>query len=296
MQQRTITPLEAYLRRMGLRPKEFFAAATRVAAKLGLRRVSPTHLTRIRYGKQKPTEEKILLLTATLREMTGLAVPASELFLIEPADGLLSTAAMTGFFSALHGARRTRSIPSERALRAWGSRMDDQQLNGMTASERLEVLYREHAPLLRVAARRRHDIPPDDIDGLVNDVFLSFLERQPHVDDPRAYLIAAMNNSCLYYRRKRQHEAPLLPEHEATSDDSTAQRVDRWTLHLSLGKTLASLGPKCRETLRRYYLNDEQPKAIAAELDTTTGYVLQLLHTCRKRAREIYTKLTEAKG
>jgi RNA polymerase sigma factor (sigma-70 family) len=159
----------------------------------------------------------------------------------------------------------------------------------------LEVLYRKHAPLLRSNARRRFGVPADDIDALVHDVFASFLERQPQVDDVRAFLLGAINNACRHYWRKRQHETPLLAEHESTPDSTTEEELEQWVLFLSLGATLARLGTKCRETLRRYYLRDEKPEVIAVQLGTTIGYVFQLLSTCRKRAREIFRDLAEPK-
>jgi len=162
-----------------------------------------------------------------------------------------------------------------------------------TAVQRLEDMYHAHAPLLRTTARLRYRVPCDDADALVHDVFASFLERQPRVDDIRAYLLAAISHACKYYWRKRQHEAPLLPEHDDTKDDATSSRVDRWTLHVSLAAALAQLGEKCRETLRRYYIQEEKPDSIARSMDTTQGYVFQLLHSCRKRARDIYRRLTE---
>ena len=162
-----------------------------------------------------------------------------------------------------------------------------------TPSQRIEELYRAHAPLLRTTARLRYRIPPDDVDALVHDVFASILERQPHVHDIRAYLLAAINHACMYYWRKRRHEAPLLPEHDETCDDRSTSRMDRWVVQLCLGQTLARLGPKCRETLKRYYIHEEKPDAIARTMQTTTGYVFQLLHSCRKRARTIYQALME---
>ena len=158
----------------------------------------------------------------------------------------------------------------------------------------LEVLYSEHAPLLCATARRRYRIPPEDVESLVHDIFASMLERSPQVDDMRAFLLGAMQNAARYYWRKRRHEAPLLDEHEDTEDDSTSARLEQWATHLSLGATLAQLGEKCRETLRRYYLDEETPHEIAEHLDTSTAYVMQLLSNCRKRAREIYCRLTRA--
>jgi RNA polymerase sigma factor (sigma-70 family) len=160
-----------------------------------------------------------------------------------------------------------------------------------SAVQVLAMLYERDAPLMRTTARLRFKIPPDDADALVHDVFASFLERQPRADDVRAYLLGAIGNACKHYWRKRQYEAPLLSEYEDRTDTSAVERMELWALNLSLGAVLARLGSKCRETLERYYLGDERPESIARDLVTTVAYVFQLLHTCRKRAREIYLEL-----
>lgn len=162
----------------------------------------------------------------------------------------------------------------------------------LSAAYMLEVLYREHAPLLCATARHRYRIPSEDVEALVHDIFASMLERRPQVDDMRAFLLGAMQNAARHYWRKRRHEAPLLAEHEDTADQSTADGLERWSTSLSLGAMLAQLGPKCRETLRRYYLDEQKPRDIAEHLDTSAAYVMQLLSSCRKRAREIYCRLT----
>ena len=158
----------------------------------------------------------------------------------------------------------------------------------------LEVLYREHEGLLRSIAQYRYRIPPCDAEALVHDIFTSFLERQPEAYDMKAFLVGSINNACKHYWRKRQNEEPLLPHHELTPNDDEAAKLERWALRLSLGATLARLGGKCSETLRRYYLRDESAESIAQELDTSPAYVWQLLSSCRKRARQIYTAITRS--
>lgn len=170
------------------------------------------------------------------------------------------------------------------------------QDQGPSAAQLLERLYREHAPLLCATARHRHRIPSEDVEALVHDIFASLLERRPQVEDMRAFLLGAMQNAARHYWRKRRHESPLLDEHASTADESTAAGLERWSTNLSLGATLAQLGPKCRETLRRYYLDEEKPCAIAEHLDTSAAYVMQLLSSCRKRAREIYCRITRARA
>jgi len=158
----------------------------------------------------------------------------------------------------------------------------------------LEVLYREHEGLLRSIAQYRYRIPQCDAEALVHDIFASFLERQPEAYDVKAFLIGSINNACKHYWRKREREEPLLPHHELTPNDDEAAKLERWALRLSLGATLARLGGKCSETLRRYYLRDESAESIAQELDTSPAYIWQLLSSCRKRARQIYSAITRS--
>ncbi|HEV7573203.1 MAG TPA: sigma-70 family RNA polymerase sigma factor [Thermoanaerobaculia bacterium] len=158
----------------------------------------------------------------------------------------------------------------------------------------LDAVYREHESLLRSIAQYRFRVPPCDAEALVHDIFASFLERQPDAYDIKAFLIGSINNACRHYWRKRQHEEPLLPHHELTPSDDEAAKLERWALRLSLGATLARLGGKCSETLRRYYLRDESAESIALELDTSPAYVWQLLSSCRKRARQIYSSITRS--
>ncbi len=170
--------------------------------------------------------------------------------------------------------------------------VSDEDMESPSATQTLAWLYERDAPLLRTTARLRFNIPSGDEDALVHDVFASFLERQPRTDDVRAYLLGAIGHACRHYWRKRQHEAPLLSEHEGRSDANAAEQMEQWALNVSLGTVLTRLGPKCRETLERYYFGGERPEAIARDLVTSVAYVFQLLHNCRKRARDIYLEST----
>jgi RNA polymerase sigma factor (sigma-70 family) len=288
------TRLERFLRILGLQPLHVVAEAERVARRLGLRvAISRQHFGRLRSGRARTTEEKIRLIVATLRSMTGLAVRATDLFDLEPALEGARMSTLPGHADPFLGSTRGVSIFSHpHWFGSWRILVHEDRTS---ATQALEVLYRKHAPLLRSNARRRFGVPADDIDALVHDVFASFLERQPQVDDVRAFLLGAINNACRHYWRKRQHETPLLAEHESTPDSTTEEELEQWVLFLSLGATLARLGTKCRETLRRYYLRDEKPEVIAVQLGTTIGYVFQLLSTCRKRARAIFRDLAEPK-
>ena len=182
---------------------------------------------------------------------------------------------------------------SAKRARLWWATVTNDQSEVSTAHP-LEVLYREHEGLLRSIAQYRYRVPACDAEALVHDIFASFLERQPEAYDVKAFLVGSINNACKHYWRKRQHEEPLLPHHELTPSDDEAAKLERWALRLSLGATLARLGGKCSETLRRYYLRDESAESIAQELDTSPAYIWQLLSSCRKRARQIYSAITRS--
>lgn len=288
-QPRSTTPLKRFVDAMEIKPVDFIEEAERIARRLGVRRISRQHYGRLCAGRGgSATEKTMFLIVATLQSLTGLAVRAADVFAIEPAlvppghrrlapEGWLSVS------SASRGAQ------------PWVPAVNEPP-DKPSPSETLEYLYREHAALLRTTAKLRYRIPDAEIESLVNDVFVSFLERQPRVDDVRAYLLVAIGNASKHYHRKRRREQPLLPEHEELSDDSTVRNIDRWALHLSVGATLAHLGERCRETLRRFYLDDEETSAIAERFSTSPGYIRQLLHECRKRAREIYRRLTDPRS
>lgn len=274
------TRLARGLRALRLQPKHVVKESGPMARALGLGEgISRTHLSRLRTGESRASADMILLLVATIRKMTGVAVRATDLFELEPAA------------AGGHGVAFRESAGD-------GFTFSNLALDGdrPSATQTLEVLYQKHASLLRVNARRRFRIPEDDLDALIQDVFASFLERQPRVNDVRAFLIAATNSACLHYWRNRNHDTAPFPLHEM-ADPAIHEEAKRWALHLAGAETLARLGQSCREALRPYYLSEERPEAIAEDLDRKRGgYLFPLLSFCRQRSRRIFHDLTEPKG
>ena len=158
-------------------------------------------------------------------------------------------------------------------------------------------MYLEHAPVLRRVAIRKFGVPPADADALVHDVFVNCLvAARPVTTELRAYLIAAIcNASRNYWRSQRSRarvfaDAPLRVEEVATENT-----FDGLATNLTVASTLAELDSRCRETLRRYYLDGEDTATIAAAMDTTPANVNYRMHVCRKRARSIYERLSKAR-
>lgn len=154
--------------------------------------------------------------------------------------------------------------------------------------------YLEHAVLLRRIAIRKFRVPHTDAEALVHDVFINCLASSRNVrTDVRAYLVGAISNACRNYWRSRNSEARVFADPGRTEDILHDEDLfEGVAANLLVASTLARLGVRCREALKRYYLNGEDSSAVAAALDTSPGNVNYIMHVCRKQARAIYERLT----
>lgn len=155
----------------------------------------------------------------------------------------------------------------------------------------VEDAYKKHAELLRHIAETKFNIPPPDAEGVVNEVFTAYLLRRDSVRNERQWLIGAVCHASRAYWRDAARTAPL-PEDVADYADPGSQGLDhRIVDRVTMARALTEVGPKCRETLRMYYAEGYSAAEIAARLGTSSGYVMQLLHTCRNRVRKAYDLL-----
>lgn len=155
----------------------------------------------------------------------------------------------------------------------------------------MEDTYRSQATFLRDVAERKFRIPPTDAEALVNEVFMSYLIRQELIRNPRKWLIGAVCHASRTYWRSEAKTKPLPPnigDYPDPESPDEARIVDRVTV----AATLNRLCVRCRETLRLYYAEGYSAAEIAKHFGTTTGYAMQLLHSCRKRARTVYQDMT----
>ena len=162
----------------------------------------------------------------------------------------------------------------------------------------IERVYLDHALLLRRVAVRKFGIPKTDAETLVHDVFAAYIANPGAVrTNLRAYLVAAIcNASRNYWRSHRMYERFFVPG-RGEEDEETRPPDDAFfeglSLHLVISATLARLGDRCRDVLRRYYLEGEDSHSIATTLDTSPANVNYIMFVCRKKARRIYDELTK---
>lgn len=158
-------------------------------------------------------------------------------------------------------------------------------------------IYLQHAALLRRVAIRKFSVPPADAENLVHDVFINYLVSTRTVrGDLRGYLVGAICNASRNYWRSRRSEGRVFADDEASAVDVLSEDIfNDLARNLIVASTLARLGARCREVLRRYYLEGEDTGTVAAAMNTSPSNVNYMMHVCRKRAREVYETITRAR-
>ncbi|HEV3485701.1 MAG TPA: sigma-70 family RNA polymerase sigma factor, partial [Vicinamibacterales bacterium] len=174
---------------------------------------------------------------------------------------------------------------------ASGGGGDDARSARAQADAGLEDTYKNHADLLRHIAENKFNIPPADAQSVVNEVFTAYLLRRETVRNARKWLIGAACHASRAYWREVAKTAPLPENVGEYLDPSSPGLEGRIVDHVTMARALTEISPKCRETLRLYYAEGYSAAEIAARYGTTSNYVMQLLHSCRKHARKAYDAL-----
>jgi RNA polymerase sigma factor (sigma-70 family) len=289
------TRLQQVIEALGIKPTSIVREAQRLAVVLRRPSLSRQHFGRIRFGRSAASDEKIFIIVAAMRSVTGLLFRSGDLFDVEPRPGegvSWAPRASLQWMTACAMDGSNTSVPVSSFDRVSRVRRHFVVHEPGSPGEAFESLYNEYGLLLRTVAMRRYHVPPDDAEALVHDVFAAYLERRAHVRDAKGWLTGAIRNASLNYCRKRGPESPLLPEHEEAPDEASEARFEQWLRRSTIASVFARLGTRCRETLRGYYLREESKERIAEQLETSPGNVLQLLVTCRRRAQELVRRLT----
>src|SRR5258708_6510857 len=88
-----------------------------------------------------------------------------------------------------------------------GARVDESR----PGPEEVGELYTNHRKLLLFIACRKFRVPELDAEGLIHEVFLSFLQVGTPIHDVRSWLVAAMCNASRHYWRA-QGRTESLPD------------------------------------------------------------------------------------
>ncbi len=156
----------------------------------------------------------------------------------------------------------------------------------------VESLYVQHRTLLLSVACRKFSVPEADAEGLLQEVFLSFLQTGAQIDNVRSWLVAGICNASRHYWRSQGRSESLPEDYLERSDPGSDSLPEKRAMEMTIQQALGYLQPRCRETLRLHYFDGRSASEVAAELDTTTRYAEKLIHNCLKRVREIYMNIT----
>lgn len=149
---------------------------------------------------------------------------------------------------------------------------------------RVEIAYERNCGLLRHVARRRFNVPIDDVEPLVHDAFVSYLRHHATVQDERAWLVGAIYNLCREYWSTRGQPSPH------TGDVPSKLLLDEISARVDAGIVLSQLSERCREVLRRRFLEGYSTNDLATWLATTVANAKVVVHRCKARAFALLTK------
>ncbi len=162
----------------------------------------------------------------------------------------------------------------------------------LTRADTVELLYTQYRNLLMSVACRKFRVPESDAEGLLQEVFVSYLQTGTTIENVRAWLVAAICNASRHYWRTQGRSEQLPEDFVEQSDPGSHALPERFAMEMTVRQAMQYLQPRCRETLWLHYFEGRSASDVARELQTTARYAEKLIHNCLKRVREIYMNIT----
>jgi RNA polymerase sigma factor (sigma-70 family) len=157
----------------------------------------------------------------------------------------------------------------------------------------VEALYVQYRGLLLYVAARKFHVPAMDCEALVHEALMALLQACVRIENPKAWLVAAVCNASRAYWRTRARitnmEGARIDSLADTTDTFDAKRIEQEVLVRALVRRLR---PEDREILRLHYYEQLTAAEIATRFQTTTGYAEKLIVIALRRARDIYSWLS----
>jgi RNA polymerase sigma factor (sigma-70 family) len=124
---------------------------------------------------------------------------------------------------------------------------------------------------------------------------VSYLVTLAEIENPKAWLIAAVCNGSRHYWRSR---SPLFASEDLDGETfarDPAAELTKIEHDILVSRMLSLLPPRQREVLRLHYFEQMTAPEMAARLGTTTRYAERLIWKSLKSARRIYERLQNPK-
>jgi RNA polymerase sigma-70 factor (ECF subfamily) len=157
---------------------------------------------------------------------------------------------------------------------------------GVSQRPQVESAFNDEVVRLEKCARaylRRHRLPPEDADDILQQTLLVFLIKHGEIYNPEAWIRGTLRKRCQVYWRLRQKklatvvDASMLDALAAPSSSEEGGRADFTRL---LGRALDSIPPRCRQLLELRYGRDCGPREAAAQLGYRASGAYKIFERC----------------
>ena len=129
---------------------------------------------------------------------------------------------------------------------------------------------------------RRHRLPPEDADDILQQTLLIFLIKHEEIHNPEAWMRGALRKRCQFYWRRRQKSLLTLVDSsilEALSPP-TLPEVSQGDVQRDLDRALDSIPTRCRQLLELRYGQDCNPQDAAAQLGYQPSGAYKIFERC----------------
>ncbi len=150
-------------------------------------------------------------------------------------------------------------------------------------ADRLAAVYRDNYPLLSALATRRFRVPDTEVQGVIHEVFVSFLRHEPRIRDTRAWLVGAVcKASQKYWSGGAREEATDL-----SRCVDPKPLLDTLTARIDAVSALRQLGDRCREVVRLRFFEGLDFDELASRFSITAPSAKLKLARCMQTARQL---------
>ncbi len=130
---------------------------------------------------------------------------------------------------------------------------------------------------------RRHRLPPEDADDILQQTLLTFLIKHDEIYNPEAWVRGALRKRCQFYWRRRQKSLLTLVDSsilDALPSPVRPDQSEQGDMQRDLGRALDAIPPRCRQLLKLRYGQDCNPQEAAAALGYRPSGAYKIFERC----------------
>ena len=157
---------------------------------------------------------------------------------------------------------------------------------GVSQRPQVESAFDDSVVQLEKSARtylRRHRLPPEDADDILQQTLLVFLIKHDEIYNPEAWLRGTLRKRCQLYWRRRQKSLLTLVDSsilEALATPTPPHQSETDDVQRDLGRALDGIPPRCRQLLKLRYGQDCNPQEAAARLGYRPSGAYKIFERC----------------